>query len=444
MTRLTVLIHAIALLLLQGRVTGYYDRMNRRAPSFSRRRGGYYSGSSKSNSNNFISLGKLSLGSDGPYDDDIMSTRNVNTVQISSSTSDADTSSEVFVPVEVEHANETHQEQATTAPVKLSETPMPDPVPEEPVPEEVVERVSPITNNRKRKISVWVSVRRPSKSLSSASSSARNKVKKEMPANVAMLDKKTLFVGASQPLIPEDCWNQMTGEEYNVPGEGVVQALATSGQEMATNHENNEWVDWKDPLPANIDDEDDIFVTTGTSKKSGFASDIPWIKSVSILPMSPEEGANLIIDSSRVKMYNKLSVGREDVKIILPKTADNMEQQSKIVRNIVQLPVANKQVESVAMLHAQRLPNGAHLIVSRALAGTKYASLPEKKIGKSYILLGVNLFEPIKGSPDQCKMTAVTHAFSPGVPLVLAKKLGVKSAKDFIKDLQAAVRPVSR
>lgn len=277
----------------------------------------------------------------------------------------------------------------------------------------------------------------------------------KLSSAVSLLSKEAVLIGASQPLIPQDLWNQMTGDEYDSPD--VVEALAKTGLHMATTHENNGWVDWKGSLPENLDaglEHEEILLYTGSTLRCGFGSDVPWIKSVSVIPMAPVQIADLMMDSSRSKTYNSLSLGREDLKLFpsLPLSADTSSscggsdislQKTKMVRNIIQLPVSNKKVESVSLLSTWHLKNGAYLLVSRAIGGTKYygSFSHGSKVGRSYILLGVNLFEPIPGSADECRMTAITHAFSPGVPLLLAGKVGVKSAKNFVKDIRAVCVP---
>jgi hypothetical protein len=256
-----------------------------------------------------------------------------------------------------------------------------------------------------------------------------------------LLEKATSTMGAALPLIPDDVWVQLTGDEYDDPL--VVDALAQTGMTMATKHGNNGWVEWKQPLPSNLDaslDDGEILVFTGSAIKSGFGSEVPWIKSLSIVPMAPSELAELMMDSSRVKTYNSLSLGRADVKLIQYDSDKNSPTagSTKIVRNIVQLPVSNSKVESVTLLHTRQLDNGAHLLISRAIGGTKYFTGVG---GKSYILLGVNLFEPTSDA-NECRMTAINHVYSPGVPLMLAGKVGAKSAKNFVKDIRSLCVPV--
>ena len=408
---------ALTLVLLQGTtsVYGYYDRRSRRATTSFSRRG--YEGDGASSG--FFAIGGWSMGSQN----DITATTNVNYCSSSSDT---------LSLAEDEDPSSVTQSEEFPAP----------PEPSEDVP------MTP-TKKYTRKIGIFVRIRRPSKKVPSSQASSSDATSPEelasLSASTTLLDKETIHIGAGQPLIPEDVWNQMTGDEFDNPH--VVDALAKSGLHMATNHDDNGWVSWKGSLPTNIDaslDNGDILVYTGSTLRPGFGSEVPWIKSISILPMTASEGAKLMMDSTRVKSYNSLSLGREDLKIMPPSIThnSNLQQESKIVRNVVQLPVSNSKVESVTLLHTRQLDNGSHLLVSRAMGGTKYAS--GGKVGRSFILLGVNLFEPVAGSSDECRMTAVTHVYSPGVPLMLAGKVGVKSSKNFVKDIRALCETVSQ
>lgn len=259
-----------------------------------------------------------------------------------------------------------------------------------------------------------------------------------LPAETDGLERSTVLEGAAEPLIPKEVWARLTGDEYDDPE--VVERLAQTGLLMATKHNNNGWIEWKGSIPSDLDtklDQEGIEVITGKTLLPGYGSEVPWIKSISKLPFPPSEMVDLMMDSSRVKSYNSLSLGREDVKII-PSPEGGVAQATKIVRNVVQLPVTNNKVESVTLLHTRKLESGAHLLVSRALGGTKYY---DASIGTGYTLLGVNLFEPIANSPDECRLTAISHVYSPGVPLMVAGKVGVKSAKNFVKDIRTLCIP---
>ena len=98
-------------------------------------------------------------------------------------------------------------------------------------------------------------------------------------------------------------------------------------------------------------------------------------------------------------------------------------------------------------MHARKLRHGdsskepldGYIVVSRALTGGKWA--PKDNTGENYvrneILLGVNLLKAIPDEPDKTELTAVTHVYSPMVPVMLAKSAGMKGAVDFVRDIRA-------
>jgi hypothetical protein len=125
-------------------------------------------------------------------------------------------------------------------------------------------------------------------------------------------------------------------------------------------------------------------------------------------------------------------------------------------------------MESVTLLHARPLvddskdsgttPNHHHppswLLVSRAVGGVFLNDNNNdndnndkseedsgntnngKAVGRSEMLLGVNHFQAIPGRPHETLLTTVTHVYSKAIPLMLAERLGVKSAKQFVEDLR--------
>ncbi|KAL3929567.1 MAG: hypothetical protein SGBAC_012150 [Bacillariaceae sp.] len=189
-------------------------------------------------------------------------------------------------------------------------------------------------------------------------------------------------------------------------------------------------------------DDGEVLVYVGTAKKVGCGSELPIIKTKSILPMSAEEMADLLMDSSRVKVYNKMSVGRIDM--------FQWGENTKVVRNLTKPPMTKSNMVTVTMMHSRPLKekdfpllSGPHkegfLVVSRAVPGVadpEFANLP-----RNDILLGVNLLQDL--SPNECLMTAFTHVYSPSLPKVLAKKVGVTSAINFVKDIRSLCEPVT-
>ena len=82
-----------------------------------------------------------------------------------------------------------------------------------------------------------------------------------------------------------------------------------------------------------------------------------------------------------------------------------------------------------------------YIVVSRAVTGGKWDPIHSNNSGEKYvrneILLGVNVLRAIPGEPDKTELTAVTHVYSPLVPLMLAKSAGMKGAVDFVRDMRA-------
>ena len=123
--------------------------------------------------------------------------------------------------------------------------------------------------------------------------------------------------------------------------------MAKVGEDFARNDAPNDWVDWQpngDTLKGDLY-EGDIHVWTGKCKtcnsnnsnskqqqQAGYGTSVPWIKTRSIVPMPPQEMAELLLDSSRVKTYNAWSTGRQD----MWQMDDGL---TKIVKNKTQPPV---------------------------------------------------------------------------------------------------------
>jgi hypothetical protein len=269
--------------------------------------------------------------------------------------------------------------------------------------------------------------------------------------------------GITLPLIPSDAWESMTGSEFE-DDPSAIHKLSRSGLIMATQEwDANPWVTWK----ATIETEKalqksqqlnkpsimmsllqgDILVYVGKAKREeGFVgSHLPMIKTQSVLPFAAEEVADLLMDSSKVKVYNKMSLGRKDLKIL--------NDQTKIVRNLTQPPIAKSKMLSVTLMHARplrdsdfdllqsmktsslsTLKNG-YLVVSRAVpkadTSTEYADIP-----RNDILLGVNLIQELNA--HECVMTAVTHVYSPSLPTMLVTRFGISGARNFVKDVRGA------
>lgn len=251
--------------------------------------------------------------------------------------------------------------------------------------------------------------------------------------------------GVTQPFVKTSIWERLSGGELESPQ--AIENLVQTGLTM-TMPEGNEWITWKatDKISEEAEKDDltketylergEILCYLGRCKKDQdvyYGGKLPVIKTISIIPMMPQEMAELLLDSSRVKTYNKLSLGRTDMKQI-----EGIVGCSKIVRNLTKPPIGDK-LQATTLIHARELDHGSYLVVSRAVPFPESLDDKQTEYGKTEILLGVNLMVP--HSHSSSRVTSVTHVYSSALPAYLAARVGVSSAINFVRDLRDLVQP---
>jgi hypothetical protein len=312
-----------------------------------------------------------------------------------------------------------------------------------------------------------------------------------------------ILSGIIKPLIPTSIWNSLTGNEFFYPS--TLSNLIQTGISIACGEYDNE-ISWKpadsktkkilaenektesddDNLNVNknqsiinaLNDNQVIvwmgkFMSKNQNDDEGYGSNLPLIKTTSIIPLSPKAFAELLMDSSQVQSYNKMSLGRSDV-VVFQNGVDTeansedgksftLDGEAKIVRNVTKPPLSKKLMDFVTLMYARKIKeeddvstgylggDASYIVISRAVGGKRWSSSnsnnpddenddeEKEEMIRSEILLGVNLLRSIPGEPDKTEVTAVTHVYSPSVPTMLAGTVGVKGAIDFIKDIQALV-----
>jgi hypothetical protein len=177
------------------------------------------------------------------------------------------------------------------------------------------------------------------------------------------------------------------------------------------------------------------------------------VRARGLLPTSAHDMIELLLDSKRVKEYNKMSLGRENEHFFAtgvhnpskcPKT--NIQGEAKIVRSRSQPPVVRKPVELRLFLHARRLDSesddeGAkYLTIGRSVweneDGTVDAEATEAT--RCEMLLSVNLIRDVSYRGEKwCEITSLTHGVSPGIPIFIAKKAALMAAAKYINDIRA-------
>jgi len=331
------------------------------------------------------------------------------------------------------------------------------------------------------------------------------------PATISEMDtsRRELALRLSQPLIVQDDWDQMLKEEEEEEDNNMwfqqddaVESLTNSGLRLCampastttstsktrddpqqddvtwTPHGSTTKVldEYHQDKEAALKD-GNILVYVGTIQKENVVGyGLPMIRTESILPLSAQDMASLLMDSTKVTIYNKLSLGRTDVRILhndptTTTTTTTTGKSTKIVRNLTQPPLSKSSMVSVTLMHSRPLKdddplstqsssstlspskmmtsNQGYVVVSRAvptMVGTEFKDMP-----RNDILMGVNVLQDrmvVVGDDQQkqgipsgeCFMTAVTHVYSPMLPKMLAKSMGVTSAVNFVQDIRESCR----
>ena len=180
----------------------------------------------------------------------------------------------------------------------------------------------------------------------------------------------------------------------------------------------------------------------------GFGTNLPIIKSRGNINANAHDVMDLLIDSSRVKEYNKMSLGRTD-KFSYPSCDNNADLiVSKVIHSLSKPPIIRKNIELLSLIHARKLDevisdgHKGYIVVSRSVWENEL-TVPDEN-GKSQrstgdairseMLLGVNYIREIED--NVAELTTVTHLFTPGIPTFGAKKIALLAAANFIRDIQ--------
>jgi len=184
--------------------------------------------------------------------------------------------------------------------------------------------------------------------------------------------------------------------------------------------------------------ENDVLVWSGQFGHSCYGNDIPAIRCESIVNMSPKSLVALLMDSTRVKEYNKMSVGRNDILVL----QEDKRVITKICVGKSKPPMLGKTLVLKSLLHMEELPGGGevagYVIASRAITqADDIDAVEDPKVIQSEMLMGLNVIRAVEGDPDRCVLINLNHLSSPMIPMMFAKRLGLGAAVNFINDIRA-------
>ena len=158
---------------------------------------------------------------------------------------------------------------------------------------------------------------------------------------------------------------------------------------------------------------DEVLVWTSKCSHDGFGCEYPIVRARGLIPGSAKDMVDLLLDSNRVKDYNKMSLGRRDEHCFMsdvddttPCSETGLHGETRIMNSRSQPPVIRKPVELRLLLHARRLPDG-YLTVGRSVWETEEgtADLNDNSATRCEMLLSVNLIRDVPGFEGICEIT---------------------------------------
>lgn len=255
----------------------------------------------------------------------------------------------------------------------------------------------------------------------------------------------------------------------------VIESLFEVGLQSAVDGDDPSRTEWKPSdetkkaLSKRKDDMDskggvhpkgkEVFVWSSKFTHGQYGSDLPMVKARGIVNTSPRKLVELLLDSNRVHEYNKMSLGRTDPYIF----QEGLETQNdvdgymirgelKIIRSLSKAPFVKNPIELVSLMSARELTSEidelrddtrGFLIITRAVMEdeTRLGMEQNEKTSRSEMLLGVNLVQFIDDDQEEdccrAEFTTVTQMYSPLIPMMVAKRIALGSAANFIRDIQA-------
>jgi hypothetical protein len=183
---------------------------------------------------------------------------------------------------------------------------------------------------------------------------------------------------------------------------------------------------------------DEVFVWSSKCSHTGFGSEYPMVKARGLIPTSALQMVQLLLDSSRVQQYNKMSLGRIDehcfakgVDRLSECPATGVQGEAKIVRSKSQPPMIRKPVELRLLLHARRLlsqgdDGSKYLTIGRSVWETEVGTTDaeDNSVTRCEMLLSVNMIRDVPVINEQwCEITTITHGVSPGIPISIGKHM---------------------
>ena len=157
--------------------------------------------------------------------------------------------------------------------------------------------------------------------------------------------------------------------------------------------------------------------------------DWPCVKSSVKIDITPAHLLNYLLDSDKVKEYNKYVAARSDIETISCHT--------KIVWNRMNIPVGIKSYDFCTLMHNYiKQDTGDIMVITKSI---EHPSVPiHKNFGRSEKIIGLNIIKSMKsaGSKDITEITCISHQRYANTPPFMIEKRMMRGKMNYLKNLR--------
>ena len=177
--------------------------------------------------------------------------------------------------------------------------------------------------------------------------------------------------------------------------------------------------------------ETEVLKWTGSVRNSS----CPMLKTRGRIDMSPLELKELLLDCTRNHLYNQNSISKTNLHCFAD-NSNKIGEETKIVQNVMKIPIVGGQIQTVSLTHARRIENGSgYILISQSVgddANTKSANP----------YYSISILRSVPNNENQTELTNITRIASIPIPKFLMHKVGLMGAMDFFKNLRSLCKDV--
>mmetsp|Transcript_1150 Transcript_1150/g.1306 ORF Transcript_1150/g.1306 Transcript_1150/m.1306 type:complete len:314 (+) Transcript_1150:200-1141(+) len=165
----------------------------------------------------------------------------------------------------------------------------------------------------------------------------------------------------------------------------------------------------------------------------------PCVKSTTVINIDADTLMEYLLDSAKVKEYNKYSAGRLDIELFSSK--------SKIVWNKMNIPKVIKPYDFCTLLHCYSNPSGNELILVSKCAN--HALVPvHKSFSRSEKIIGLNVLKKLPNDKEagnyRTEITCISHQRYANTPVFMIEKSMMRGKVNYLRKLRDVFHSKSR